>query len=165
MGQHQMHGHNMAIQVGEISCICLSYMQYSAHLRNLPASLGSRHTLNVLTSMTLSPLTVDEAQTAGLSLAINESTRKSSHDLLGLVVTLRRAYCLPWHISLCYISMCLGSEEVVFLTVLRAVVLVGLGGFVRSGTGDQLMSERGVVLGLDTAVVVLIVGVSLVRVV
>lgn len=52
-----------------------------------------------------------------------------------------------------------------FLTVLLAVLLVGLGGFVGSGTGNQLMGEGSLVLGLDTAVLVVVVGGSLVGVV
>lgn len=58
-----------------------------------------------------------------------------------------------------------GKERGALLTILLAVVLVGLGGFVGSGTGNQLVGERGVVLGLDTTVLVVAVGCSLVRVV
>lgn len=58
-----------------------------------------------------------------------------------------------------------GKEGGALLTILLAVVLVGLGGFVGSGTGNQLVGERGVVLGLDTTVLVVAVGCSLVRVV
>lgn len=61
----------------------------------LPASLGSRHALNVLTSMALGLLTVNKVQATGLGLAVNEGTRKPSHDILGLLVALGLACCLP----------------------------------------------------------------------
>lgn len=41
------------------------------------------------------------------------------------------------------------------------MLLVGLGGFVGGGTGNQFMGERCLVLRLNTAVLVVVVGVSL----
>lgn len=52
-----------------------------------------------------------------------------------------------------------------YLTVALAVLLVGLGGLVRGSAGDQLVGEGSLVLAGDTAVVVLLVRVGLIRVV
>lgn len=73
----------------------LSYMHSSTHLISyLVANLVCRHIVDVLTGLVLGLLAVNEVQALGLDLAVNKSTRKSSHDLLGLLVALGLAWCL-----------------------------------------------------------------------
>lgn len=45
--------------------------------------------VNVLLGLILGPLAVNEIQSLGLDLAVNESTGESSHDLLGLCMAVR----------------------------------------------------------------------------
>lgn len=45
--------------------------------------------VNVLLGLILGPLAVNEIQSLGLDLAVNESTSESSHDLLGLCMAVR----------------------------------------------------------------------------
>lgn len=47
--------------------------------------------VNVVLGLPLGLLAVNEIQSLGLDLAVNESTGESSHDLLGLCVALRVA--------------------------------------------------------------------------
>jgi hypothetical protein len=65
---------------------------YSTLKGCLVTNLIGRNIINVLTSLVLGLFLVNEIQTPGLDLTVNEGTSKSSHDLLGLLVALGAAY-------------------------------------------------------------------------
>lgn len=60
-------------------------------LAHLPAATLLHTLVDTLLSVTLSLLTVNEVQTLGLELAVDESTSKTSSDLLGLGVVVNLA--------------------------------------------------------------------------
>lgn len=59
--------------------------------RPLVTDLAGRDVVNVLAGVALGLLTVNEVQTLGLGLTVDESTSKTGHELLGLGVAGGRA--------------------------------------------------------------------------
>jgi hypothetical protein len=101
---------------------------------NLPASLLLELICALVDSITLGPLSIDEIKTSGLSLTVDEGTSEPSKEFLGLVVACRLTFCTLSK----YWCMIDGNGR----TVLLYVILVGLGGLVGCGTGDQSAGPR-----------------------
>lgn len=127
--------------------------------------------MDLLSGLVLGPLLVKEVQSSGLNLTVDKGTSESSQDLLGLCVALGLAYYRQKEVSafLCLLTwLCVpnghqwGEGDGCICTVLSNVVLVGLGGLVAGGTGDQLVDHGRIVLLLA---VVGVVGLSLIGVV
>jgi hypothetical protein len=68
-------------------------LQLSIEETHLVVEAALLNLLNVLLGMTLSALTVNEVQTAGLNLTVDEGTSETGHDLLGLLVARGLAWC------------------------------------------------------------------------
>lgn len=80
---------------------------YLLTLKCLPAGLLAGDLLDVLASLVLDLLTVNEVKTPGLDLTVDEGTSETGHDLLGLLVARSLAYKYPL----------LASGDLVFGTV------------------------------------------------
>lgn len=120
---------------------------------DLPAAALLHLALGTLLGVVLSPLAVDEVQTLGLDLTVNEGTDETGDDLLGPGVVVDLACSGGYSLADGWFPVEGHCER----TVAGLVVLVGLHGLEGSGTADQLVGELGLVLMLGSVLEVVVV--------